>query len=129
MGLFTIFLWVVSTAVSYTQAKKAKDAARRAAEDAAGVLVNKESNDANIPVIYGRRRVGGTRVYVSSKDVAGGDKNEYLYIALAMCEGEINSISDIEIDDVSISNSKFNGLISYNIYITIPLYSTFCHSG
>jgi len=116
MGLFTIFLWVVSTAVSYTQAKKAKDAARRAAEDAAGVLVNKESNDANIPVIYGRRRVGGTRVYVSSKDVAGGDKNEYLYIALAMCEGEINSISDIEIDDVSISNSKFNGLISYNIY-------------
>ena len=27
-----------------------------------GVLVNKQSNDANIPVIYGERLVGGTRV-------------------------------------------------------------------
>ena len=27
-----------------------------------GILLNKQSNDANIPVIYGERLVGGTRV-------------------------------------------------------------------
>ena len=28
-----------------------------------GILLNKQSNDANIPVIYGERLVGGTRVF------------------------------------------------------------------
>ena len=28
-----------------------------------GILVNKQSNDASIPVIYGQRLVGGTRIF------------------------------------------------------------------
>ena len=48
---------------------------------AQGVLVNKSSNIANIPVIYGTRKVGGTRVFLST----GGNDNEYLYIALVLC--------------------------------------------
>src|SRR5210317_804096 len=60
-----------------------------------GLLVNKQSNDSNIPVIYGERLVGGTRVFVESS----GTDNEYLYIALVLSEGEINSIEEILIDD------------------------------
>ena len=29
-----------------------------------GILVNKQSNDASIPVVYGTRMIGGTRIFV-----------------------------------------------------------------
>ena len=60
-----------------------------------GLLVNKQSNDINIPVIYGERLVGGSRVFVESS----GTDNEFLYIALVLSEGEINDITEIRIDD------------------------------
>jgi len=60
-----------------------------------GLLLNKQSNDSNIPVIYGERLVGGTRVFVESS----GTDNQYLYIALVLSEGEINSIEEILIDE------------------------------
>lgn len=60
-----------------------------------GLLVNKQSNDSNIPIIYGERLIGGTRVFVESS----GTDNQYLYIALVLSEGEINSVEEILIDD------------------------------
>jgi hypothetical protein len=60
-----------------------------------GILLNKQSNDASIPVIYGTRLVGGTRVFMETS----GTDNTYLYMALVMCEGEINGISEIRVDD------------------------------
>jgi len=60
-----------------------------------GVLLNKQSNDANIPVIYGERLVGGVRVFVETS----GTDNTYLYMALVMSEGEINSIEEVRVDD------------------------------
>ena len=60
-----------------------------------GILINKQSNDASIPVIYGTRLVGGTRVFMETS----GTDNTYLYMALVMCEGEINGISEIRVDD------------------------------
>src|SRR5210317_2080046 len=60
-----------------------------------GILLNKQSNDANIPVVYGERLLGGTRVFVESS----GTDNQFLYIALVLSEGEINSIEEILIDD------------------------------
>ena len=33
-------------------------------EEQKGILVNKQSNDANIPVVYGTRLLGGTRVFL-----------------------------------------------------------------
>jgi predicted phage tail protein len=78
-----------------------------------GALVNKQSNVAAIPVIYGTRKVGGTRVFVST---GGGKKNEYLYIALALCEGEIDSIGDVYINDVLSTDSKFSGLVTIEKY-------------
>ena len=60
-----------------------------------GILLNKQSNDANIPVVYGERLLGGTRIFVESS----GNDNQFLYIALVLSEGEINSIEEILIDE------------------------------
>lgn len=81
---------------SYQQAKKAKKAAKKLKDENSGVLINSESNIEAIPVIYGERRIAGTRVYLST---SGDKKHKYLYVAVALCEGEIESISNIEIDD------------------------------
>jgi len=60
-----------------------------------GVLLNKQSNDANVPVIYGERLIGGVRVFVETS----GTDNTYLYVALVLSEGEINSIEEVRVDD------------------------------
>ena len=65
-----------------------------------GILLNKQSNDASIPIIYGERLVGGTRVFLDS---GGGTTNQYLYMAIVMAEGEINSIEEIRIDDKAVT--------------------------
>lgn len=75
---------------------------------AQGVLLNKSSNIANIPVIYGTRKVGGTRVFLST----GGNDNEFLYMALVLCEGEVSSIGNVYINDTLSTDSKFSGLVS-----------------
>jgi len=64
-----------------------------------GLLVNKQSNDASIPVIYGERLVGGTRVFVETS----GTDNVYLYICLVLAEGEINDITEIRVDDKAVT--------------------------
>jgi len=57
-----------------------------------GILLNKQSNDSNIPVIYGERLTGGTRVFMETS----GTDNTYLYMAIVMAEGEINNIEEIK---------------------------------
>jgi len=68
-----------------------------------GILLNKAANDAQIPVVYGQRKVGGTRVFM---EVTGSD-NEYLHIVLALAEGEIEEISDIYFNGISITDARF----------------------
>ena len=64
-----------------------------------GILLNKQSNDANIPVVYGERLVGGTRVFMETS----GTDNTYLYMAIVMSEGEINSIEEVRVDDKAVT--------------------------
>jgi len=116
MAFFIGAVIVASVAVSYVMTTQAMKKAMKAANDMAGVLFNKESNIEPIPVIYGQRRVGGVRVFVSTKDVSGGDKNEFLYIALVLSEGEVNAITDIHLDDVPITDSKYTGLYTVNVH-------------
>ena len=73
-----------------------------------GILVNKQSNNASIPVVYGERLIGGTRVFISTS----GTDNIYLYVALVLCEGEINSIEEIRVDDKVVT---FDGALSDNV--------------
>ena len=142
MGFWIPFLVAASLftgAASYVAAKKAQKAAKRPNDDQRGVLVNKESNIEQIPVIYGERRVGGVRVFVSTDgttstgaytwksgydadteayaEFENSPTNEYLYIALVLAEGEVESITDLIIDDVPITDSKFSGLIDYDVYL------------
>ena len=105
-----------STAISYVMTKKAQKKAKQAADEMAGVLINKESNVEPIPVIYGVRRVGGVRVFVSTRDADGGDPNEFLYICLVLCEGEVQSITNIHIDDKPITDSRYSGLYTINVH-------------
>jgi predicted nucleic acid-binding Zn-ribbon protein len=79
-----------------------------------GALVNKQSNIEPIPVIYGQRKVGGTRVFVST---GGSKKNEYLYIALALCEGEVEEIGEVYINDVLSTDAKYSGLVTIVKYL------------
>ena len=64
-------------------------------EEERGVLINKQSNNAPIPLVYGRRQIGITRVFVESS----GSDNQYLYMAGVLCEGEIEEVEQIFIDD------------------------------
>ncbi len=77
-----------------------------------GILLNKQSNDAAIPVVYGERLVGGTRVFLETS----GTDNEFLYMALVMCEGEINAISEIRVDDKVVT---FTGAMADNTQRTV----------
>jgi hypothetical protein len=69
------------------------------AETEKGVLINKSSNNAQIPVVYGERQVGITRVFLETS----GTDNEYLYMAGVLCEGEIESIEEVYIDDKEVT--------------------------
>ena len=71
-----------------------------------GILVNKQSNNACVPVIYGERLVGGTRVFIETS----GTDNTYLYVALVLSEGEVNSIEQIRVDDKVVT---FDGALTH----------------
>ena len=76
-------------------------------EEIRGTQLNKQSNNAQIPVIYGERLVGGTRVFLETS----GTDNTYLYGAMIICEGEINAITEIQVNDspVTFSGSFADG--------------------
>jgi len=91
---------VVTKAISWVRPKPDLPEFDFAESEAAqGVLLNKSSNNAQLPVIYGERKVGITRVFVESS----GTDNEYLYVAAVLGEGEINSIEEIYIDDKKVT--------------------------
>ena len=71
-----------------------------------GILLNKQSNNACIPVIYGERLVGGTRVFIETS----GTDNTYLYVALVLSEGEVNSIEQVIVDDKVVT---FDGALTH----------------
>jgi len=62
---------------------------------AKGILVNKTSANGQIPIVYGTRKVGGI---ISFLETSGTD-NEYLYMIFTLCEGEIDDISQIYINE------------------------------
>ena len=74
-------------------------------EEEQGVLINKQSNNAQIPIVYGRRQVGITRVFLESS----GTDNTYLYMAGIVCEGNIEEIQEIYIDDKEVT---FDGALT-----------------
>ena len=82
-------------------------------QQARGALINKESNIGAIPIIYGKRRTGGYRVFVET----GGTDNSFMYMCLVFCEGEINSISNIRINDVDLVGSEYEPYVTTQTFL------------
>ena len=77
-----------------------------------GILVNKMGMLQSIPVVYGTRKVGGPIVFLATQ----GDRNKYLYMAVILSEGEIESVGDVYINDVISTDSRYDGRFTFNVY-------------
>ena len=107
---------VVYGALYYFASKSMKDQQKGQGRS---IMVNKNSNNDPIPVIYGRRRTGGVRAYVESSNGAGDTAGtQYLNMVISLCEGEMGSIRQVyfgddlawDIDDGgSVSGSRTGG--------------------
>ena len=65
-----------------------------------GQMVNKQSNDSGLPIVYGRRRIGGVRAYVETSNNAGDPAGtEYLNMVIAVAEGECGDIQRVILND------------------------------
>jgi hypothetical protein len=103
-----IITTIIVTAISYVIAPKPKAPRFSSQDEAKGTLVNKDSNNNPIPVVYGKRQVGLTRVFVESS----GTDNQYLYVAGVLCEGGgagITAIDEVYVDDKLVT---FDGALS-----------------
>ena len=68
-----------------------------------GVLINDEGAVKDIPIVYGERQVGGTRVFTSTN----GSTNQYLYVAMVLSEGQCNAMTKLFIDNNEVTMSSY----------------------
>jgi len=80
-----------------------------------GYRVNQRGAALDHQIIYGRARVGGAIVHVSSN----GAENKYLYQAVAYAGHEIESFDEIYINDAKVTGFDTVTLYEYNISPTI----------
>ena len=78
------------------------------AEPPTGALLNKRSNVAPVPVIYGERTVGGTVVFLDVCHDWFNNILRYLELAVVLSEGEIDSVTNIYLDDVETTDYDFD---------------------
>ena len=92
-----IIQFVIVTAISYLLAPK-PPSGQGQQQQSQGFLVNRDSNNNPIPVVYGNRQLGIIKTFVETS----GSDNKYLYFAGVLCEGGgagIASIDEIYVDD------------------------------
>tara|TARA_R100001163_G_scaffold9379_3_gene8995 strand:+ start:5384 stop:10621 length:5238 start_codon:yes stop_codon:yes gene_type:complete len=100
LNFLKIAFYVVTTIVgvkNFRTAKKLQDQGQ-------DILATKTGQGGKIPIIYGRRRVGSTLLYM---DTDSGNSKE-LFIIYGLCLGEVESIEldTIEINGVPLSDTK-----------------------
>ena len=90
-------LTVVTGVKNYRTIKKLKDQGQ-------DILATKVADGGKIPIIYGRRRVGSTLLYM---DTDSGNSKE-LFVVYGLCLGEVDAIEldTIEINGVPLSDTK-----------------------
>lgn len=72
-----------------------------------GILVNTTSTIAPIQVVYGFRRVGGSRILLATS----GESNGYLHIVIVWGEGEIDQVGSVYVDGVIDSDARFASVL------------------
>jgi len=85
------------------------------ASQGAKALSNAQGNTNTLPVIYGKRRVGGTPIFYE----VTGDANQHLHMVIAICEGEIESIENIYFNEEKIYGDVWN---VYGLYQLFPAF-------
>ena len=82
---------------------------QKQAKQQTGTNVTKASSDTHIKVIYGTRKTEGTIVFMNTTNPDDDDdvKNDLLHVIIVWCEGGVESIDDILLNDISITDSKF----------------------
>ncbi|MFQ5510040.1 MAG: phage tail protein [Leptospirillia bacterium] len=109
MAWWVYAIYAVVSWVLYEDAKReAEKEADRIAREMGGRLLNKDGNVEHIPVVYGTRRVGGTRVFMGTS----GEGNAHLHIVLVLGEGEIEAVDAVYLDDVPVTDPRFDGLVT-----------------
>ena len=128
---------VVVEAIFGSDEIETRDEMQQQSETAArarALLVNKNSNNSGIPLVYGKYRMGGVRVYLETSNgsgsIANNDAgNEYFNMVMTMCEGEMGVPKDIYFGDIIIwtntgSNySVSNGAYTLNSFVAGTEYS------
>jgi hypothetical protein len=120
MGLSQVAKFFIKLAISlysYNQQRKAQKKAERQARAArSNVLINKQSNNDPIYILYGKQRMGGTRVYVDTSDGAGTitDKTTKLNFVIVMCEGEIGTVKEVYFNDTVVWDDSNGGTLTAN---------------
>jgi hypothetical protein len=64
-----------------------------------GVLIQRVGGNESIPVIYGFRAVGGVVVYAETGPENSKPANKYLWVAYVFCEGPVEGLKTLAIDD------------------------------
>jgi len=119
MGLSSVAKFFIKLAISlysYNQQRKAQKRQERQARAArSNVLINKQSNNDPVYVLYGLQRMGGTRIYVESSDGAGDlAGTNKLNFVIAMCEGEIGTVKEVFFNDTVVWDSANGGTLTAN---------------
>ena len=71
----------------------------QAEQNAKGVLLNKISANSPIPVVYGKRKIGGNMIFCETS----GSDNEFLFMIFTLAEGQCESCEKIYIDDKEVT--------------------------
>ena len=79
-----------------------------------GLLINKTSNTSALPVVYGSRRLGGTRVYLQSTNNDGETSGtEYLHVVLAYANGGNLADATFNMDGPSATKILLNDKVAW----------------
>ncbi len=120
LGL-TVSTWITLASIAYqvTQARKMRKQAQAAAEARKGYELVVEGEGVTLPIVYGRAKIGGVRSYHNTSNnfvmaTPNSDKvflssgfdtnvegrsNEFLFFQQAMCQGPINRVYDVVLEE------------------------------
>lgn len=133
IAILQIAFTVGSALYQRARQKKAQAAAR---EQAAGTEFSTEKQIISLPVLYGRNKIAGSRVYHNVSDTyysvapaagaitfrnglttdVGGSKNEFLWVQQAIALGGLNNIKAVDIDEKSPNDDLFKPGLIINVY-------------
>lgn len=77
-----------------------------------GHMANTKSTSEPIPVLYGEQRIGGNQVFLTSS----GSGNEYIHIIQTISDSEIDSVSELWLDDKLSTDPFYAGHVYHEVF-------------